>query len=218
MTLESNRFTRPGKQMSDYLQAIATILSLVNPAICGAIFSKIEVGQSNRSQIVDATKAAVAILVILALAALVGTKLLHAFGISLDAFQVAGGGVLVWMGFSMIRGSDSNSTSSQVEPFSVGKPVLTPLILFAASPGTITGVITLSASHSPSGLPLTSLVAIGTAISITWFVLLVTARMGGPSGGGGLAHDVVTRFMGLIVLAMGVQFALAGVRSFMGTG
>jgi len=31
----------------------------------------------------------------------------------------------------------------------------------------------------------------------------------------GFVHDAVTRFMGLIVVAMGVQFALSGVRSFM---
>jgi hypothetical protein len=28
-------------------------------------------------------------------------------------------------------------------------------------------------------------------------------------------HDIITRFMGLIVLSMGVQFALTGVRAFM---
>jgi multiple antibiotic resistance protein len=31
---------------------------------------------------------------------------------------------------------------------------------------------------------------------------------------GGLVHEMVTRFMGLIVIAMGVQFALTGVREF----
>ena len=30
----------------------------------------------------------------------------------------------------------------------------------------------------------------------------------------GLMHDVSTRFMGLIVLAMGVQFALTGLETF----
>jgi multiple antibiotic resistance protein len=199
--------------MTDYVQAIATILSLVNPAICAAIFSKIETGQPTRTKIVDATKAAVSIVVILSIAALVGTELLRAFGISLDAFQVAGGSVLVWMGFSMLRGSDSDS-SSKVEAATTDKPVLTPLILFAASPGTITGVITLSASHTPSGLPVTALAAVGVATAITWIVLLLTTRLGGQEGGG-LVHDVVTRFMGLIVLAMGVQFALVGLRAFM---
>jgi len=54
---------------------------------------------------------------------------------------------------------------------------LIPLILFAASPGTITGVIT-------------------------------------STDGGGLVHDVTMRFMDLLVLAMGVQFAPSGYQPF----
>lgn len=202
--------------MTEYLQAIATLLSLINPAICGAIFSELETGRPAPSQVADASKAAMTVLVILSLAALLGTALLRAFGISVEAFQVAGGAVLVWMGFSMLRGS--NSTSPRAEAAPGNKPLLTPLVLFAASPGTITGVITLSATHSPLGLPVTSLVAVGVATASTWIVLLLTVRLAGPRSGNGLIHDVVTRFMGLVVLAMGVQFALTGARSFMSAG
>jgi multiple antibiotic resistance protein len=82
---------------------------------------------------------------ILCLAAVGGAQLLKVFGVSLDAFQVAGGMVLTWMGFLMLRGTKSPTTGDQHE--NAGSP-LTPLILFAASPGTITGVITLSVSHA----------------------------------------------------------------------
>lgn len=45
----------------------------------------------------------VAVLVILLVGmALIGTRLLYLFGVSLDAFMVAGGAVLAWMGFSML--------------------------------------------------------------------------------------------------------------------
>ena len=37
---------------------------------------------------------------------------------------------------------------------------MTPLILFAASPGTITGIITLSVAYAKSGIPVTALVAV----------------------------------------------------------
>jgi len=43
--------------------------------------------------------------VILAAAALVGTRVLEMFGMSLDTFSVAGGFVLAWMGFSMLEGA-----------------------------------------------------------------------------------------------------------------
>ena len=153
-----------------------------------------------------------AILVILALAALVGTRLLDLFGVSLDAFMVAGGGVLAWMGFSMLSGQGS-SARPPAAPANSGAS-LTPLILFAASPGTITGVITLSAAHSRLGFPVTALVAVAIASIVTWLVMLLVARMADKESGSGFARDTITRFMGLIVLSMGIQFALTGLRQF----
>ena len=197
--------------MKEQLQAIVTVLSLVNPAICGAMFAQIEENRSRGQQVADATKAMLATTVILTVSALIGTQLLHLFGVSLDAFMVAGGGVLAWMGFSMLSGQ-ATSSKSQNAPSNSGAS-LTPLVLFAASPGTITGVITLSAAHTGLDLPVTALVAIAVAGLLTWLVLLLVSRAAKASEGGS-ARDMITRFMGLIVLSMGVQFALTGLRKF----
>ena len=197
--------------MKEQLQAIVTVLSLVNPLVCGAMFARVEAERSAVEQRADATKVALAIVIILAVAALVGTRLLHLFGVSLDAFMVAGGGVLAWMGFSMLSGKASSSSTNAS---SAQGTTLTPLILFAASPGTITGVITLSAAHTRLGFPVTALVAVAVASILTWLALLLVARVAHRSVGGGFARDAVTRFMGLIVLSMGVQFALTGLRQF----
>lgn len=98
-----------------------------------------------------------------------------------------------------------------------GKRSLTPLILFAASPGTITGVITLAVAHAKLALPVTALVAVAVAVAVMWVVMVLVARgRARASGAGSLLHDMVTRFMGLIVLAMGVQFALTGLHNFFG--
>jgi len=204
--------------MTEHLQAIVTVLSLINPAICVTIFSQIEAGRTVAAKLGDATKAAFAILVILSVAALIGAQLLNAFGISLDAFKVAGGGVLAWMGFSMIRGDQSKQPAPSGGADNTS-PSLTPLILFAASPGTITGVITLSVSHARLDIPVTALVAIGVAVFITWAAIVLAARFSRRDnhGGGGLLHDTISRFMGLIVLAMGVQFALTGLQPFIHT-
>jgi hypothetical protein len=40
------------------------------------------------------------------------------------------------------------------------------------------------------------------------------ARGPRPEGGDGFARTTITSFMGLIVLSMGVQFALTGLRQF----
>jgi small neutral amino acid transporter SnatA (MarC family) len=92
-------------QMEQHLQAIVTVLSLVNPLICGVMFAQFEAGQTRAIRITDATKAALAVLVILLVAALAGARVLQIFGISLDAFSIAGGGVLTWIGFSILRGN-----------------------------------------------------------------------------------------------------------------
>jgi multiple antibiotic resistance protein len=198
--------------MKEQIQAIVTVLSLVNPAICGAMFAQIEANRSRGQQMADATNAVLATMGILAISALIGTRLLDLFGVSLDAFMVAGGGVLAWMGFSMLRGQAA-MPSSGAAPSHSGTS-LTPLVLFAASPGTITGVITLSVAHTGLDLPVTALVAIAVAGVVTWLTLLLVSRVAAKASEGGSARDMITRFMGLIVLSMGVQFALTGLHKF----
>jgi multiple antibiotic resistance protein len=198
--------------MKQHLQAIVTVLSLVNPVICGAMFIRIESGQDRATRLADATRVALSVLIILMVAALAGARVLKIFGISLEAFSVAGGGVLIWIGFSMLRGN-----SAQVQPSSKDGATetrsLTPVILFAASPGTITGVITLAVAHAKLTLPVTALIAVVVAVVATWLVMVLVAQ-GASRPNGGFMRDTATRFMGLIVIAMGVQFALTGLNDF----
>jgi multiple antibiotic resistance protein len=207
-TIGNNVRYMSARLMQQHLQAIVTVLSLVNPLICGAMFAQIEVGQPGTLRFRDATKAAVAVLVILVIAALVGARVLQVFGVSLDAFSVAGGGVLVWIGFSMLRGIPAALPATKDQ-----KRSLTPLILFAASPGTITGVITIAVVHTKLSLPVTALAAVAVATIVMWIMMILVSREAAHAGGG-FMHDTATRFMGLIVIAMGTQFALTGPRNF----
>jgi multiple antibiotic resistance protein len=199
--------------MQHQLQAIVTVLSLVNPVMCGAMFARIEVGQPRATQLLDATKAALAVLVILLVTALIGARVLQVFGVSLEAFSIAGGGLLALIGFSMLRDNPSQIQDAS-QNVAGGARSLVPLILFAASPGTITGVITLAVAHSSLKLPITALLAVALAAPVLWITIVLMAR-GGNRSRGGLLRETVTRFMGLIVVAMGVQFALTGIHNFM---
>ncbi len=142
---------RPGiLAMKDYVQALVTVLSLINPVICATIFMKSQGQLPRKEQIKAAIQAMLSVCVVLALSAVLGTQILGMFGISLSAFSFAGGLILAWMGFSMLgrKPSKPDSHDHHAAPPSAS---LTPLILFAASPGTITGVITLSVAHSALG-------------------------------------------------------------------
>jgi len=198
--------------MSEYLQATVTVLSLINPVVAASIFVRLEKGRSSSEQFSDAGKAALAVAMVLFGAALVGARLLDLFGVSMDAFSVAGGAVLAWMGFGMIRGGGSSHNSSE-DKGSAAAHSLTPLILFAASPGTITGVITLAVAHTGTELPVTAMVAVAIAVAVTWVVLLLSRHLGKRKQG--LVQQLVPKLMGLLVLSMGLQFGLSGLKSFM---
>lgn len=202
--------------LDQHLQAIVTLLALINPVMCATIFRRIDQTRPRPAQVADATRAALTVLVILSLAALFGARILHIFGVSLDAFSVAGGGVLAWIGFSMLSGSPNDNHKRQPDT-GESQVSLAPLILFAASPGTITGVITLAVAHSKLEIPMTALIAVGVATAAMWLTIMVTVLFGRPGKGDSFVRDTATRFMGLIVIAMGVQFALTGIRSFMNT-
>ena len=144
-----------------------------------AIFSRIEAGQPRGRQFADAGKAALAVLVILVLAALFGQRLLGLFGVSLDAFMVAGGSVLAWIGFGMLRGAPAGSQGPGGGAASEDRS-LTPLILFAASPGTITGVITLAVAQTRQKFPVTALVAVFVGALVMWLAIALAVRFGEP--------------------------------------
>ena len=125
--------------------------------------------------------------------------MLDLFGVPLDAFMVAGGGVLAWMGFSMLSGKTSIASSPAAGSNST--PSLTPLILFAASPESILGVITIVAAHTRLQRPTKALVAIGVAVATTWLLMTLTAGLAGRRQGAGFIKDTITRLRGLLVLS-----------------
>ncbi len=89
---------------------------------------------------------------------------------------------------------------------------LSSLILFAVSPGTIAMVITLAVAKTSNGLPITTMVGVTLAVVITWIIvvlMLLLSKSNRPSG-----QSIASRFMGLLIAAMGLQFMLQGVKDF----
>ena len=196
------------------MQAIVTVLAVINPVVCGSIFLTLTSDLDLRQKRLAAIRVALSILIILAGSALIGLRVLSVFGISLDVFQIVGGIIIAFMGFGMLGGGHqpaqappSAATGSHI-PNS-----LAPLVMFAAGPGTITAVVTMAAVHTPTGLPLSALAASTIGAGVTLAVLLLASQLGSRINRS--TQAVVTRFMGLIVTAMGMQFALTGLKAFM---
>ncbi len=192
------------------IQAIVTVLAVINPIVCGSIFLSLTPKMDRASQRRLASKAATGILVILVASALAGQTVLHALGISLEVFEVVGGVIIAYMGFNMLSGGPKTSQGDQG-----GSVRLAPLMMFAAGPGTIAAVVTLAAAHASDGSPSTAIIASVVGATVTFAALLLPIQAGGRLGES--AETGVTRFMGLIVASMGTQFILEGLKAFLQT-
>jgi multiple antibiotic resistance protein len=193
-------------------QAIVTVLAVINPVVCGSILLTLtsELQPAQRRQ--AAAKVAVVVLIVLVGSALIGLKVLAIFGISLDVFRIVGGLIITYMGGDMLRGRQTVGQASPDDP--AASASLAPLIMFAAGPGTITAVVTIAAVHTPDGLPVTAVVAAVVGAGVTLVVMLLAVAAGSHVRRG--TQAIITRFMGLIVASMGMQFIFTGVKAFLG--
>ena len=194
------------------LQAIVTVLAVINPVVCGSLFLTLTPNLTAPERRREAAKVALNILIILMGSALVGLKVLSIFGISLDVFRVVGGMIIAYMGFDMLRGSHTVAQAPPENGDTSMQGSLVPLLMFAAGPGTITAVVTLAAVHTPDGLPITAITAAVVGAGVTFVALILAVRLGPRLGRG--TQATVTRFMGLIVASMGMQFVLVGLKAF----
>ena len=194
--------------MGNYIHSIIGILAVINPMVCGAMLLNMEGNSQKKDMINDGIKAMLAVMVILLISVVLGKSILNAFGISMDAFKAVGGIILSMIGFNMLLGSKNGADQEK------SQQGLTPLIFFAASPGTISMVITLAAAQSQEGLPIPIIVGIIVAVLITMLVMIILVFTSSKKKSKG--SGILSQFMGLIIVSMGLQFTLDGLKHFFG--
>lgn len=192
--------------MDNYTQAMLGMLAVINPFVCGAMLLQIQQGQDKKSGLKATIKSMSTVLIILLIAALGGSHLLNIFGISMDAFKIVGGIILGVIGFHMLIGPSSNPDAK--------KNSLNELVMFAASPGTIAMVITLAAVHNTKGLPITAMIGTLLAVLITVAIMILMLYLTKQNMAN--SQKGFSKFMGLIIVSMGLQFVLVGIKHFFG--
>ena len=192
--------------METLTHSTIAMLAVINPLVCGTLLLQAEQGKDRKESIVAAFKAMIAVLFILLVSALSGRYILSIFGISMDAFKIVGGVILAFIGFNMF------SVRKEEEDPDDKQGGLSKLIMFAASPGTIATIITLAAVHDEGSLPIPAMAGAALAVLFTLLILVVMLLLKKKASSGG--QGVVSKFMGLIIIAMGLQFMLDGIKHF----
>ncbi len=151
---------------------------------------------------------------VLAAFALLGPSIFHLFGITLSAFQIAGGLVLLLSALDMLRAQKSplKETPEEVaEGMSKEDIAITPLAVpLLAGPGAITTSIVLAGrattlAHKAVFFALIALVALASYWTLT--LAAESAKKLSP-----IFLNIVTRLMGLLLAAIGVQFILSALK------
>lgn len=130
-----------------------------------------------------------------------GSAILEAFHVSIESFRIAGGLVLVLLGLEILFGFSLRSSKEEgAEDISV-VPLATPLI---AGPGMVTTAVILAKEYGY----LATLAGIAVNLLLSW--LLFRHAHGIRRLLGAKGATVFAKMMGLILIAMGVEFVRSG--------
>lgn len=195
--------------------ALSAVFFVIDPLACVPVFLSITSGQDVASRRRVAIRAAAAAWIILCIFALAGGVIFRVFGISLGAFKVAGGLMLLLMSVDMMRASPSptrTTTEEQDESRSRADVAVFPLALpMLAGPGAIATVAVFMSRADWRVLPTVSVFAAITITCLACWLLMrgaATAERFLPKT---LLH-AFERVMGLLLAAIAVEFIAGGVR------
>ncbi len=206
--------------MEFVFNSFVTLLVVVDPLGLAPIFAALTRGFSAKRKRESAVRGVMIGTAILFLFAFVGDVLLGALGIGLPAFRIAGGMLLFLLALDMIfarptgararsvQGQDQDD-SDEEEDISVF-PLAIPLI---GGPGAITTVLLYTGGAGPT--------QVGIFIGVLTFVLLLTlvSLLLAPrvmSLFGETGANVLSRVLGVLLAALGVQFVLDGLNATLG--
>ncbi len=201
---------------STYLVALATFFATVGPADIAFIFAALTKDNSAGERLKFATRGVLIATFILLMFAFLGNQILDLFGITIPALRTGGGILLLLIGIDMVfaRHSGGTSTTNKEDAESRRRddisvfPMAMPLL---AGPGSISAVILLttgSTTETEFWLVLAGLLSI---MALTWVMLLMATPIQRLLGFTGLS--VVSRIVGILLVALAVQFVFDGIKA-----
>ena len=203
------------------LLAFSSLFAVVDPLGCIPFFSGLTSGMSRRRKGRTLARALVVAFGVLSVFTLAGQQLLHLFGITIDAFRIAGGIIFFGIGLDMLQsqprrwrtGIRRAYAEDHPRPAPEGTeqedPSLTPLAIpLLAGPGSITTVMVLAPQAPGAVGPVLVLGAVLAILVLTGGILMGADRVLARLGNSGLR--IIEKLMGLLLTVIAVQLIIDG--------
>jgi multiple antibiotic resistance protein len=202
------------------ISAFVTFFTIIDPVGLAPVVVGLTAQMSGAQRNVIVTRAIFISAGIIAFFGLVGRFLLDRLGISLYAFNIAGGALLFLVAIDMLFGRPSGARETKAEEeeamlredISVF-PLAIPMI---AGPGTIATTILYVDTATPHPLDLLSVaIAIASSLLVAWLVMRGSSWIMHMVGRTGIM--VLSRILGVLLAALAIQFILNGINTFIHT-
>ena len=202
-----------------FISSFVTLFVVIDPPGCAPIFAGLTGGASGVQRRAMAFRAVGIATGILLAFALAGQALLHALGISLASFRIAGGIMLFLIALEMVferrtqKREDRAAqavASPEVEDVSVF-PMAMPMI---AGPGSIATVMLLMGRNAGWAGKGVVLAATGANLALMLASLLAAGAIMRVVGA--RIEAVITRLLGVLLAALAVQFVMDGLQVSLG--
>lgn len=198
-----------------FAEIVLSIFAIVDPLGTLPFYVSLTEGFDAADRAVIVRRAVLVMGGVLALFAILGRFVFSIFGLSLGAFEIAGGALLFIVAFDMLHGEvtrvrltvqDREEAIARRDELSV-VPLAIPLL---AGPGAISVVMIYEGNAGSDPL---IILATFVAIVITTALTFVVLRFGDGilRSMGRVGVMAMTRVLGLILAAVGVQFVIDGI-------
>ncbi|QFY43828.1 NAAT family transporter [Candidatus Methylospira mobilis] len=199
-------------EFDEYIKLLAGLLSVVDPIAAIPLFISLTVHRSPEERREVARVCALAVGAVLLITLITGKFLLELFGISIPAFQIAGGIVISFMGVSMLQASHDrsrNTPEERAESFGKESIAIVPMAIpLLSGPGAMSTVIVSHSLNNSWSYDLIACCVIATVALAVLLCLVMADKIADFLGTTGM--NVITRVFGLIILSIAVEYITQG--------
>jgi multiple antibiotic resistance protein len=204
-----------GFDVNEFIKFVAALFAILNPIGVAPLIVLMTPGATSRQRAGVAVVAGVTVFVTLMIAAWFGREFLQFFAISVDAFRVAGGLLILLSALDMMRPRPGEAVVGDEAALHPGVvPIGIPLL---AGPGAIATVILYANHPHPTFAGFTTHAAAIVVATLISFACLIAAvplqRILGKSG-----LRVVSQVMGLVLAAIAIEMIIHGISADLDQG
>ncbi|MGA2140919.1 MAG: MarC family protein [Brevinematales bacterium] len=195
------------------LNYFVTLFVIIDPSVSLVILLAVLPQSRDKNMHRIAMKSSLAVMIGSSICILLGALVLQLFGVGISSFKVIGGIILLLLAIQMVQAKISSTRYTEKdssEPRQKADISIIPLAIPGTlGPGTITTLFIYRSQADFIGI-IALFIAVFINCVILYFVISYAKKI--ENFLGKIVINMFTRFMGLIVGAMGVQLIISGTR------